>query len=202
MTGLLEGEVRLIMLQFTFSNIELIPSCLTNKSAEIPEQPSKKSPATGEQFIEEVENVGIADFLNDLKNHDYGLADAYYQIRIKGGQQYAMARFMFSAKDYLAISDEFKIIRGSAELALFQISAQSIWRIKAFLNPFYKEGEAIENAYVISVNLNLRQPLFNNDGQPIFRWEKDEEGKKIGDGPVPLKPKKFLRIRNGDVCVT
>jgi len=44
----------------------------------------------------------------------------------------------------------------------------------------------------VSVNLEARQPLFRPDGQPVTVWQKDENGKRVGDAPLPLK---------GDYCL-
>lgn len=195
MAGLLDGEVRLVLMQFVFSSLKLVPSCLKQKPAKMPK---KILAVKGEQFLDATEDVSISVFLCDLKKVGYGLVDAYYQIREDGK---ATVCFMFADKEHITLSEEFKETHGSAERALLQILEQSMWRARAFLNPFFKEGIAVKDVYAISVNLDGRQPLIGDDGQPVLRWQKDENGEKIGDCPIPLEPKRFLRIINNDIRV-
>jgi len=72
------------------------------------------------------------------------------------------------------------------------------WRGRSFFNPFCKNGEEIPVQRAVSVNLEARQPLFRPDGQPVTVWQKDENGKRVGNTPLPLKADYCLRIM-GDV---
>lgn len=197
MAGLLDGEVRLVLMRFAFSNLKHVPSCLKQKPTKIQEEPAVK----GEQFIESTEDIGAANFVADLKKAGYQLIDAYYQIRSKGGQQYAIVLFLFAQEEQATTSEEFKNMRPVAEQALFKMCEDAMWHVKTFLNPFFREGRMIDDAYVISVNLDARKPLVNGAGQPILQWQRDENEEKIGDSPIPLRPEIFLRIINGEIRI-
>lgn len=205
MKGLMNGAVRLVMLQFSFSNLKLVPACLKQKGEESPSEfVVRKSEIRGEQFLEPVESVGCLSFLSDLALADYVLVDAFAKIRKRGGRPYAMslAQFIFSDTEHANSSEEFLRVRPSAELALRQLLEQGMWRVLAFLNHFFKDGEMVEDQYAISVNLVARVPLVDGNGKPLVQWQKDESGDRIGDTPIPVEPKLFLRIENGNICVT
>jgi hypothetical protein len=38
-----------------------------------------------------------------------------------------------------------------------------------------------------SINLEACQPLPRPDGQSVTVWQKDENGRRVGDMPIPLK---------------
>lgn len=198
MAGLLNGQVRLVLLQFAFSNLKHVPSCLKQKS----EKTLKESPAIkGELCLSATEDVGVVDFIADLESMNYQLVDSYYQIRSRNGQQYAVVRFLFAEKEQASVSDEFKKMLPEIEQALLQICESAMWRARAFLNPFFKDGRIIDDVYALSVNLEARKPLLDSTGKPIFQWQKDENGEKIGDSPISLRPEKFLKIIDGDIRI-
>lgn len=175
MAGLLNGQVRLVLLQFAFSNLKYIPSCLKQKSEKTPKE---SSAVKGEQCLNATEDVGVAGFITDLKDADYQLVDSYYQIRSRNGQQYAVVCFLFAEKEQASVSDEFKKMRPDIEQALLHMCESAMWRARAFLNPFFREGRIIDDVYALSVNLEARKPLFDSVG-----------------------PKKFLRIIDGDIRI-
>ena len=48
-------------------------------------------------------------------------------------------------------------------------------------------GEVVDDLGSYSVNCKGRIPLFRPDGSLVLRWQKDEEGNRIGDAPVSLQ---------------
>lgn len=202
MTTLMNGAVRLVTIQFSFSNLKLIPTCLRQVGEKPPSKfVAQKSKIPGEQILEPVEKVGCLSFLLDLALVGYVLVDALVEIRQKGRQQYATVKFIFSNAEHAVCSEEFLALRASAEQELRQLLKQAMWRVRAFLNHLFKDGEIVDEQYAISINLEARTPLIGGDGSPLFQWQRDENGERIGDGPIEIKPKKFLRIKNNDICV-
>ena len=127
------------------------------------------------------------------------MVDSFYKERIdakdpRGKRSYHMVRFLFARREFVELSDEFKKVRGVIRAELQSICESAMWRVRAFSNPFYKNGEEIPDQRAVSVNLEARQPLFRPDGQPVTVWQKDADGKRVGDAPLPLKADYCLRI--------
>lgn len=203
MKGLLNGTVRLVMLQFSFSNVRALPAGLFEKEQEtLDELTARRSGVKGVQFIEPIQDVSLFQFLLDLVKAGYVLVDAFFQMRSSArGQQYPVVRFIFAAKESARRDGEFARHKQNAENALLQMCQEAMWRVRAFLNPFFKDGLLVDGQHAISINLEARNPLLDGEGNPLMRWEKDENGEKVGDKPFPLEPKLFLHIDDGNIIV-
>lgn len=109
-----------------------------------------------------------------------------------------MVCFLFARHEFVELSDEFKKVRGIIRTELQSLCEVAMWRVRSFSNPFYKNGEEIPDQRAVSINLEARQPLLRPDGQPLTVWQKDENGKRVGEAPLLLKADYYLRIV-GDV---
>jgi len=202
MKGLLKGAVRLVSLQFSFSNSSLVPAGIRHKGQESAEQfVTRKSSVKGQQCLAPTECVFGLRFLYDLDEAGYQLVDAFSRNMEKDGRPFSMVRFVFVAEQYVDSSDEFLKTKNDATRGLEQLLTEAMWRARAFLNPFFKDGETVDGQYAISVNLEARAPLVDGNGKPLCQWRKDDRGQRIGDKSVPIEPRLFLRIENGDVCI-
>jgi hypothetical protein len=201
MAGLMNGAVRLVTVHFSFSNLDLVPTCLKQKKTSPSEFVTRKEEVRGEQFLEPIEKVDCSSLPPDLASIGFVLADAFTEIREKKGRQYAVVQFIFSDIKYANCSEEFLANRPLIEEALRLLLEQGMWRVRAFLNHLFKDREIIEEKYAISINLDARMPLVDKNGDPLIRWQKDESGNRIGDAPVPVKPKLFLEIGNEEIYV-
>lgn len=187
-----------VILQFSFSGF--IPQMLVLKwkeketLSELKQRKEKKMMGDGEKVIEPTQNCSFEDFLVDLEAMGYKLADAFCQERIdakdpKSKRTYHMIRFIFLPEEYVVFSEDHDKFRR----ALFQICEESLWRVRAFSNPGPDSEEHL------SINLEGRTPLRRPDGQPVTVWQKDENGERVGDAPVPITPAYSLRVREGAV---
>ncbi|MBI1866340.1 MAG: hypothetical protein HY005_03295 [Candidatus Staskawiczbacteria bacterium] len=196
----LNSAVRLTVFQFSLSNKNAIPGGINEKPLDnFTFQRSEQS--KGEQFLLPVDEVSALPLIADLSEAGHQLVDTYWQTRIKDGNEYYIVRFMFAAPGHDKSSEEFLKVRGVALGALSKLFSEAMWRVRGFVNPFFKDKELVEEVYSLSINFDARNPLINKDGKPILRWQKNKEGKKTGDKPVPIEPKKFLRIMNGGIYV-
>jgi hypothetical protein len=191
---------RLVALQFSFSNPDVIPPTVKRLGRETPEERVlRKSRASGVMVIEPTERCSLVELLGELEAAGYEMVDAFYQERIdakdpRGKRTYHMVRFLFAHREFVELSDEFKKTRDIIRAELRSMCESAMWRVRAFSNPFYKNGEEIPDQHAVSINLEARQPLFRPDGQPVTVWQKDENGKKVGGAPRPIKPDYCLRI--------
>ncbi|MCD4705697.1 hypothetical protein K8R61_01305 [bacterium] len=197
----LYGSVPLVTLQFSFSNRNIIPKIIKKISNEKQEERvERKKMKNGIQVINPTPNVSLLIFVKQLKEAGYELVDAIYQERINGNanSNYHMVKFIFSRHECAKPSENFQ--KYSAELD--KICRQALWRVRACLNPFYKEGEEIEGKNFVSINMEVRTPIVSSKGELIQKWEKDEKGKKVGEKPLPLFPDYFLSVKGEEIKLT
>jgi len=195
-------EVRLVMLQFLTTFKALPPGIPKKEKESVEELIARKSGIKGSQFIPQTEGVSLREFLCNLISAGCVLVDAFYKIRADGrGKEFPAVRFLFADAGQDASSEEFKAVRPGAMDALSQMCNGSVWSAVVFLNPFFSNGNPIEGVYTISVNLAVRKPLVDGNGNAILEWKKDADGNRIGDGPVPVEPKLFLRVEEDDIRV-
>jgi hypothetical protein len=103
-------------------------------------------------------------------------------------------------KEHARDSVERAAARAGIHEGLKEICGTSLWRVRAFLNPLVEDGKIVEGQYAVSINLEVREPLFRPDGKPVTVWRRDEFGNKTGEAPLPLGPRARLRIvENGDI---
>ena len=196
----LDHNIRLVSLQFSFSNPGVIPASVKRLERETADEMIKrKSQKTGILVIQPVENVSLVEFLHDLEKVGFEMVDAFYKERIdrkdpRGNRTYHMVRFLFARHEFVNISDVFKKAQRVVRDELKSICEVAMWRVRVFSNPFYKNGEQIPNQRALSINLEARKPLFAPDGKPITIWQKDGDGWRIGEAPVPIQADFQLRI--------
>lgn len=199
----LDDTVRLVILQFSFTNPDAIPPSVKRLDSEThKEHVERRARSSGVMVIEPTEKCSIVEFLCELETEGYKMVDALYKERIdpkdpRGNRIYHMVRFTFAGRKFVEMSDEFRGIYDVIRAELDCICKQAMWRIRAFNNPFYANGEEDFLYRALSINIEARQPLFQSDGQTVKVWQKDKDGRRVGDAPLPLKADYALRIKNG-----
>lgn len=201
----LNTNVRLVGVQFNFSNPTIVPSTIELRRQEtMAEQRKRKDrPNDGCMVIRPIDAVSIEHLVTDLESFGYQLVDAFSQERPhpkRRDQTYFTSRFIFVQEEHADVSDGFARLRDTVRAELTHICTDAFWRTTAFVNPFYKEGVAIDGVKSVNLNFSVRTPRFNPDGSSLLARQKDECGRKIGE-PVPLiaehkliRSKKMLQI--------
>lgn len=189
----LDSSIGAIMLQFSFSNPEVVPPLLWHLPPEtVAERIARKSLAGGTVVIQPTENCSIISFVNNLEQAGYVLVNAFCKERIHGKDlvtPYYVLRFVFIRYEDAQITEAFDNVRHSIMDSLRGICETALWRVRAYLNPTQEDDQ-----YLMSINLEVRQPLFSSDGRPAMVWQKDENGNRIGDRKVPLMPDYLLEL--------
>lgn len=197
-------QARLVMLQFSFSNSGIIPGTIRKREPESKnESTARKARHGGILAIEPHENTDITGFIKQLSESGYVLVDGFYQARqdVKNPKQmYHVVRFTFAKDVFAELTDEFKKVQPALMADLRTIGTAAFWRVRAFSNPFYKDGEETPGFTAPSFSFEARVPLFLPNGKPVVQRLKDTLGKKYGD-PVPLEPAGRLVIKNKTVTV-
>jgi len=188
-------DMRLVSLQFSFSNAAVIPSGV-GLAVRLSEKPfdrlARKLNPAGEQVIAPTQNVDSGGLLAEIEAAGFELVDAFYQKR--GDRTYHTVRFVFAPARFATPSEEFRQLRGDALRAgLQRILTDAFWRVRAFSNPFYQKGKEVPGQRTLSINLEARLPRFHSDGSPVTARRKDANGKKIGD-PQSLRPDHLLAV--------
>lgn len=155
--------VRLVRLQFSFSNPDVIPPSIRHWHWETPrEGVDRKSRAIGELVIAPTVNVSVAEFPTELEAANYELVDARYEERIHQRdpkRTYHMVRFVFAPREFVNISDEFRNSRSAIRADLQVMCNEALWRVRVFKNPFFKNGEEVPDQRVASVHFEVRRPM-------------------------------------------
>lgn len=201
----LNGSVELVALQFSFSNPKIVPDSIRQVAVDclVDREIRKSQKATDNVILKPTENVYLAHFVDDLKTAGYEIVDALYQPRTDpkdpaGKKIYHMVRFVFaSTQSVEKLYEDFMKVRPRIYIDLDGMCVEASWRVRASLNPLLKNDEEVSGKHTLSINLEVRTPLFNPDGHRVLIWEKDENGDRIGDAPVPLMPDYCLRIADG-----
>lgn len=204
----LDSSIRRVALQFSFSHApDIVPSRVRSLDPETlcGSAIRKSLPVRGCTLVEPTEACSLLELLGDLEEAGCELVDGLYQERVDYRnrslkRRYHMMRFLFVPKEHARDSVELAAARAGIREELKEICRTSLWRVRAFLNPLVEDGKIVEGQYAVSINLEVRQPLFRPDGKPVSVWRRDESGNKIGGVPLPLRPKTCLRIvKNGDI---
>ncbi len=195
----------MILVQFRVNNLELLPSGLRREddSNGAAEAVSRASQIRGEQCLPATDTVSCAEFLGDLISAGYVLVDALKKVRYdnRSQKEYGVVRFTFVDQDHAETVPEWQGQKPVAEQELRKMAGDATWRVRAYLNPFFREGYTIGGVFCLAVNCEVRESLVDGSGKPVLRWRKDSKGDRIGDAPLPVEPKGFLRIADGDLCV-
>lgn len=201
----LGASVRLVTLQFSFSNPDAIPAGVKQREQETAEERvERKSRSTGTMIMEPTKGVSLAGFLDELEATGYALADAFCKERLdakdpSGRRTYHVVRFTFVRHEFVNISEEFRKVQDAILAELQEMCHAAFWRVRMFLNPFYQKGDEVADQRALSINMEARQPRFLPDGQPVLVWQKDGQGQRVGDAPAPIKPDHHLRLMQNAV---
>jgi hypothetical protein len=207
-----------IMLQFSFSSWGAIPVALSERVPELqsPQQrtasssvptrelfvveqledrEARKTLANGLCIIQAQHKTALLPFIRQLEEEGYVLVGARIESRIKadGFGRYWMVRFSFLHDPIPSSSEASVEMRAIAMSALRQMCVEALWRVRAFRNPSSGRPD-----YFFSVNMEARVPLYRPDGQSVLERERDGQGNKIDDEPVPISHLGTLRLSQDD----
>lgn len=206
----LDKTVRSFYLQFSFSNEKAVPAWLPMQEEETPAEAKarreRKTHGTGMGVcvIEPAENCSIETLLDEIVSAGFTLVNAYYQPRVDPNNPrkcWYMARYIFVRNEDVT-RDELGESREMIEVGLKDICLLAFWRVRAWRNPFFKDGEPVEGLSAASVNLEARKPRYQPNGQPVVAWRRDYAGNRVGTAPKPLAAAHYLRVKGNTLQLT
>ncbi len=189
----------LVTIQFSFSNPNIVPVSVKSLPREsVAESGERKARGTGKLVIEPTPRTSVLGLIVDLQKEGYVLVDALYQPRVDqhdAKRTYYMVRFLFAREDSAQEPFEsFAEVRLQVLDDLADVAGAAMWRVRVFDNPYFRNGVEIAGERTVSVNLEVREPFLQTNGQPVVEWQKDENERRVGEAPVPIKPKHQLRF--------
>lgn len=196
---------RILLMQFSFTNKSAVPKCIPMMDDELlRESHERKQVISGVQIIPPILNVDVKPFLTPLVSSGYELVDARYQPRVdrrNARKTYHMIRFVFCRHEYAKVTDQFAVRRDACWAALSEMCTVAMWRVRGYRNPLIVDGEQVDGECAISLNFEKREPFYDKDDNPVCRWRKDKNNRRIGDAPVPLSPEHYVDFSDGEVRV-
>lgn len=195
-------DVRLVIFQFIFSNPDAVPEEIRRRPRETHgAHVLRKERASGVQCIAPVEQIDIFEAVDGITLAAYELVDVFCEERIAERSPCSMVRFTFARQGHATPKDGFLAERQIHMEKLREMCRAAFWRVRAFRNPFFRDGEAVLGVSTMSVNLEARVPRFQGDGAPVVRYAKDEHGRRIGDRPLPIGPKGKLLVEGDELRI-
>lgn len=206
MDATLNGNVPLVVIQLSFSNKELVPWCVKEMNKEGDREAHQRAiKQNGQLIVQPVEECSVSGLIDDLEYSHYQLVDASWQERVNNRKEFADAfyvvKFVFARDN----SSKLGYLSQDIRSALRSLLIESAWRVRAFANPFMREGQAVSGLSAWSINLELRKQLFDDMGNQLMVWPKDERGRSMkgweGVEKVPLLPKNRVWLIDGQIII-
>lgn len=208
----LSSNVPLVTLQFSFTDWGKVPLSVTKKSHETRDESRERrdrkvNAPSGRPMIQPLENCSLAQFVDELRDQaGYELVAASYQPRVdqrNPKKTYYMVQYVFrhhahmSAWDHLPSNGFGGYDRSQVLADLKVLCKENYWRVRSYLNPFFKNGESVTGMRSVSVNMEACVPLYHPNGEKVTQWQKDGNGRRVGTAPVPITPTRALRATSG-----
>lgn len=206
MLNVLGPEVKIIILQFCFSNHSIVPNVLKNLGYDQVQNRAVRGPKTGVQIVRPTEKTSLKYILKNLTKNGYDLVEAFYQPSVdqRHKKTYHLVRFIFKRNEDVVEKELYKeFVNQKKEIfrELGTMCTRALWRIRVYINPFYKNNAEVEGQFCVSMNADARMPLFDNKGERLVRWERDPFGERIGNAPKPLMAENYLNIIDEEIKV-
>lgn len=186
--------VRMIGLRFKIQQKGAMPQWINL----VPPKKADKEQSSGSQRVNREEAFsspvcGLAGF--GLLTAGFELVGANSTVLHDRGKTYRILQFWFVAAQFVdgERSLEFEKNKSAILAGIDEFRYQSWWRVQAFVNPFFgKGGEAVEDHFTISINLDGRQPAVNDDGSPRTRQMRDGLGIPTGEVVLMEPPERLV----------
>lgn len=154
-----------VQVSLSFSNVEIVPAILKRVEAETAEksQTRKSVKTDSTQLIQSTMDCDASQFLLELTDAGFLLVSAFFEPRTghsgnSKGKPYYMVRFTFYRAELAIVTDETLADWWEIWGALLSMTTQATWRVRAFDNPFFQNGEEVVGKRSLSVNLEVRSP--------------------------------------------
>ncbi|GEM_PF-6894517 len=181
-----EMETKLVLLQFTTANKNLIAENIRYKGFDSPQKKGKKN---GEQNVE-AEEACLLDLIAEVEKKGYRVIDTFYKKRVN---PQSVKRCYYAVTFIYGLEGEED---HQHREALMTLCKNSLWNVRVYYNPYFQKGKKVPGACAVSVNARMRTPLFRPNGEPVTVWPKDRNGNRVGEHPLPKGPKNIITLNS------
>ena len=131
-------------------------------------KPARKEPAErvqGKVITQSYTNdVSLWLALVGLMMESYGFVESYYEVRETAAGQ------MWGRTFYVLTFTFARNANGRPFGAYLGMFGDSLWQVRVYRNPLFRDGKPVDGEFTLSVNCHRRDPLYNDDGSPVMRW--------------------------------
>jgi hypothetical protein len=201
------ANVVYFIVQFNSANSATVPEEMKKREREFePSKHGKKVNGKSRPFATGFERCSLEGLDSMLMADGLVLVDGYYQRISNLGDKLGKAyfhrvTFVFASPMTDELLDSYLEKGGNLEEPFRQLTGESFWTMKGYLNPYFRNGEAFSGLSAVSICLGAREPRVDGNGNAITRWQK-VDGKKVGACPVPVWPKHRIAVREGELRLT
>jgi hypothetical protein len=192
----LDEAVKMLVIQFNFTNRKLVPFLAQDLGQEKDEQRQRRQNLPPGDLAWQSENCSLEQTLADLEAARLELTNIIKQYRPSeknDSQDYYVVRFIF---ERTGKGDKYREMRRAS----FNSLAASIWQCKCYVNPYYLEGKPMNGYKVVNLSLSHRRPLYDSAGKPIKVWAR-EGRRKVGETKIPIMAESRLRLVGGSLAL-
>jgi len=180
----ISSSVQMFLLQFNFYNNNLIPSFVRQEKREKVEIGMGMN---GKIINDPKEGVSATNFSEQILGSGFRLCDIYWRKNQEPGRSFSSNSLYFLfMRGSSVISENLKDNSGKAQSLLYSFTKGIIWRAKAFLNPFIKDGVEVPGKQAIVLVCSGRRPLVENNQRVMVP--------SVGGEKILLKPKEYLDL--------
>ena len=198
----ISDTVRMILVKFTVQKLETIPASIPPTEMETVDQLQRRKEEyiSGLETIERTEDCSVVTVLDQIAQLGFELVGAFRKpmIHYRGGKQqtYHQLRLTFVRHEDVKpdMHEGFREARTQILEDVAKLCRESLWRVRVFNNPLFRNGDMDPIGRSACITLEGRRPLCFPNGKPVVEWQRDEDGYRIGDAPVPITAKHRLTI--------
>ena len=191
-------DLRMVMLQFSFSNPDHVPSFIFDRRKETADESNTrqehKALSNTDGLIPKPypTSVMLEGLPMSLLEANWVMVDGFFQRRINPKNpdaSYNTVRFSFVQESNVDKTAEQKLFQRHFMPVVFcelqEIVQLALWRLRMYNNQHYSNGAAAPGQRALSINLEARQPLYESDGR----------SSKYNGKPVVAEKKLVLNTR-------
>src|SRR3989344_2724332 len=188
------ANVPVVTVQFLFSNEDLVPRMLREKSG----TEVRKQAVPGEVIVPQSADVDTSNLLYCLRELGYEVAEGLRTSKPGSGKSSQIVRFDCTHREAPRSS---VTSAGYLNQSCDVLCEDAFWSMVVYRNPFYHKGQLVPGKNHISFNFAGRLARCHGDGNPVCARRRDQSGKKVGE-PAPLEPQHLLDMVGNEIIIS
>ncbi len=192
--------IKLVHLDFSAKKPRFVPEGVP-RFDETPErfrQRSLRKPS-GKKIMDPVPDTDVSELPDALEALGYEFVSLKHLVLLDDYSETGIPtknvlRAVFCTSEYAHPSSEFLSVKEKMRQKLMEVMTSAAWTAEVYRNPFYWSRKEVSGQYAISFNMNARKPYYYPNGYNVVQWERNKNGKKVGEMPAPVSPRWYLKL--------